>query len=566
VGRWRAGGAGVLLVLAGLGTGAPAAAQSLLDPACDRTAPAMAPLHLDPHRLAELRGQLEARPVGFTRSSTRRLHCLEGEEAPRLELLPVGGTLQNNSAYPRIQLQGLRWAGRGVSFDVGGGVAGSYGPLSAAFAPVFAWHQNRLFPTLEVRLPGTSPHAWYWRPTQIDWPQRFGAESFWWSHPGESYVRVDRFGAAFGFSTETLRWGPARRNPLIMSGAAPGFPHVFLGTTAPVNIGIGHLSLELSWGHLAESDYFDGDPLNDTRVLAGLVGSFAPRGLPGLSLGVARVHHRTLPPEGWTVLDYLTEPYGRPFENRPGDTLGGDNDLVSIFARWVIPAAELEVYLEYGREDYWENLVDLLMELDHSAAVTMGLQKLVPFRGREDERRLRVAFEVTSLVFPETQRSGRPELIWYTHSTVRQGHTHRGQLLGAPIGPASDAQALEIDILTPRWVAGVYVERIRHAADIYWQVYAPKYTNKGHDLEVTGGLRGAYQVPVPGLQVFGDLSLSGRYNRGFVALNTLFYETSYERNVSLQVGASWRPASLRSAASGGPASRPTPPATGAARP
>jgi hypothetical protein len=536
---------------------APAGGQVPDSRPCDHVGPAMAPLYLDPFRQAELRGTLEARPVGYVRGSSRRVLCLEGEEDPRLriQVLPLHATAQSNSSYPRIMLNGLRWAGRGLSAEVGGGVAAAWGPVSAALAPRFSYQQNREFETLPVRLPGYSPYAWYWRPSNIDWPQRFGGDSFWWAHPGESYIRVDAYGAALGFSTETLRWGPARRNPLLMSGAAPGFPHVFLGTSRPVNIGIGDFSLELTWGHLAESDYFDGDETNDTRLLAGLVAGLELRWLPGLTLGFSRAYSRTLPPEGWSLGDYLTEPFAQPLSNKFGDTFAADNDMASIFARWVFPASELEVYGEFARDDLWDGSVHLLMAPEHSGAITFGLQKLQRLSSDlDDQRRLRVAGEITSLNFSDTQRAGTWDVIFYTHSRVQQGHTHRGQLLGAPIGPSSDAQSLELDFLAGTWLAGLHVERVRYANDIYYNVHGIRYGYKGHDVEVTGGLRGAVLLPWADVQLTGDLSWSGRHNRGFVVLHSPEYERGYERNLSLQIGASWRPAFDRIGLAGGPAS------------
>jgi hypothetical protein len=526
--------------------------------ACHVLGPNGPPLFLDGLRIAELAGTLAPGPLAHVRPSTRRRAC-DPSSGPvagiRVDLLPVRALAQNNSAYPREDLNGLRWAGRGFSFDVSAGAAASWGPVSAAFAPVFAWHENRPFDFLEVTRPGTSPYAWYWRPRDIDWPQRFGGTSFAWWHPGESHLRVDAYGVAAGFSTETLRWGPARRNPLLMSGASPGFPHVFLGTSRPVGIGIGRLSAEAVWGHLAESDYFEGDEAYSRRMIAGLVVMLQPYVLDGLTIGIARSELRTIPPEGFSLLDYLLLPYAEPLANTPGGPFDGENQLFSVYARWAFPETGFEVYAEYGREDLWDGWDDFFKEIDHSAAIAFGIQKLTPLRG---DRSLRIAGEVASLNFSETQRSGRIETIWYTHHQVRQGYTHRGRLLGAPIGPGSDAQYLEVDVLSPGWVAGAYVSRIRFHKDNYYQSLASRYTYKGHDVELTGGVRGALLRMEPGIEVTAELALSGRYNRGWVDMLGPYNET-WERNLMLRLGASWRPAFGRTFRAGGPPSPPTQP-------
>lgn len=529
-------------LVAGLIAAAPAPlqAQGLLS-GCDRSAVVGAVVHLDALRIAEIRGDHRPDPLAAARPGTRRLRCDDAAESlPVLRLLPVAVVAAENTAYPRETLNGLRWGGRGLSSQLEAGIAAAWGPFTAAFSPAVAYHQNASFPSLPVQVPGSSSFAYYWRPRNIDWPQRFGRDPFWWSHPGESYVRADAFNVALGFSTERLRWGPARRNPLLMSGAAPGFPQVFLGTSRPADIRIGDVSVEAVWGHLAESDYFDTTSDNDRRMLAGLIAAFQPRGLETLTLGFSRAYQRTLPPGGLPLLDYLRAPYGGLLDN---DLLTGaaDNDLFSVFARWVFPASDVEVYGEFARDDFWDGWGDLLQEPEHSAGVTLGLQKLVEIGGGGREQWLRIAAEATSLNFSETQRSRRPEVIFYTHSSVVQGHTHRGQLLGAPIGPSSDAQSLEIDWLRQRWLAGFYVERVRYANDIYWQALADRYTTKGHDVEVTGGIRGALSLARQRLELSGEVAWSGRSNRHFIPQVGPMFETGFEHNVGLQVGAAWRP-------------------------
>lgn len=507
-----------------------------------------APLYLDGLRHAELHGQADLGPLAVVRGGSRRRLCAgpasEGW-SPNLSLHPVSGLLGTNSAYPRDVNNGLRWAGKGVSTSIRAGATLAWGPVSAAIAPVFAYQANAPFDILEVERPGSSPYAWYWHPTTIDWPQRFGQDDFWWADPGESYLRADAFGAAIGVSTESLRWGPGRRYPILMSGTAPGFPHVFLGTSTPANVGIGDLAVEAIWGRLTESDYFNADTDDDHRLLAGLVLAFRPAFPGGLTLGFARAYLRTIPPDGWDLRDYLFEPYSALLNNPRGGTFEADNELFSFFGRWVLPDAGFEVYGEFARDDQWDGWDDLLKEIDHAAAVLVGVQKLTPLgRDTASARELRIVAEAVSTNFPETQRSTRHEVIFYTHSAVSQGYTHRGQLLGAAVGPGGDAQYVAVDVIDGRWMLGLYGERVRFAKDTYYQALGARYTYKGHDLELTGGLRGTYR-PLPGLLVLGEIAWSGRYNRGWVDLLGP-YTLTYERNLNLQIGASWTPTFGRS--------------------
>src|SRR5690606_18326347 len=147
-----------------------------------------------------------------------------------------------------------------------GGIALRWGTLSAAAAPALIYEQNRAFDivTTEPR-PGYSHYIYRGHAGSIDWPRRPGDEPVRFVDLGQSYLRLDLFPIAIGISNENLWWGPARRNPLMMSSTAPGIPHLFLGSSRPLGLWIGRLEGELIWGRLDESEYFDSRPENDRR-------------------------------------------------------------------------------------------------------------------------------------------------------------------------------------------------------------------------------------------------------------------------------------------------------------
>jgi hypothetical protein len=529
------GGAGLLVV--GIGAG-PIAGQTGSDaaPPCEPAPFASPPLYTDSVRFGELIGTVSPLPWHVTRSSYRARACRDAGGKPTLTLLPFGTLFHVNSDYPSGGNDGLLWAGRGASILVRGGARASWGPISAALAPEVAHQENAAFDIIPVDRPNRSEFAWYWT-NNIDWPQRFGPHSYGSASLGESYVRADIAGFAAGLSTERMRWGPMRRYPVLMSGTAPGFPHAFVGTSRPRDIWLGRVSLELIWGRLQESEYFDTNPDNDDTLLAGLVAAFQPAVLPGLSLGFMRSYLRTIPPEGFGLGDYLTEPYTDLFTNTENLSIGAENQLLAFFARWVFPESGFEVYGEVARDDFWDGLDDLLQEPEHSMGIALGLQKLTELRSG---RHLRVAAEAINLNFSETQRSRRTENQFYTHAGVQVGYTHRGQLLGAPVGPMGDGQYLAIDVIDDRWMAGIFGERVRYANDIYWQALAFRYTTFGHDVELTGGVRGGYTFPRHGVRLSGSLGWSGRYNRGWVGLLGPYHRT-FDHNLAFQLMATWDP-------------------------
>lgn len=452
----------------------------------------------------------------------------------QVELLPVHGLFYVNQNYASDRNNGALWTGRGPSAQVGTGVALRWGPVSAAFAPRIAYQRNGDFATLPTGIQGFSPYVHRWHGRRIDWPQRFGPEPFWTADPGQSYVRIDAWGAALGVSTENLWWGPARRYPILLSNTAPGFPHVFLGTSRPVDVWIGHLAGEMLWGRLSESDYFDDNPANDHRLFAGLVLAFEPRGLPGLSLGFARSFLTYT--RGYDVLDYVFEPYTDVRNNTRGpDNPLGDNQLLSLFLRWALPESGFEVYGEWAREDHWEDFEDLISEPDHSQAYMLGLQKVLT----RDGYWLRIYGELAHLGTSTTVRSGRPGVTFYTHSQVKQGYTQRGQLLGAWIGPGSDAQAIGADLFRHWGSVGLLVERVRYDADTFYDAWARYYAFHGHDVELTAAVRQLlFLGPV---DLSWQLGYSFRRNRNYIGLDGVTWDFQSEANWSLELGLTWYP-------------------------
>jgi hypothetical protein len=113
-----------------------------------------------------------------------------------------------------------------------------------------------------------------------------------------------------------------------------------------------------------------------------------------------------------------------------GDLGGFDNQLASLFFRWVFPHAGLEVFGERGFEDQLYDLRDLILNPDHEREYMLGFQKVL----RMSPNRIDVLKgELVNYQEPTVARV-RGEGGIYVHSTLRQGHTNRGQLLGASPG------------------------------------------------------------------------------------------------------------------------------------
>ncbi|HEX6910989.1 MAG TPA: hypothetical protein VF142_11360, partial [Longimicrobium sp.] len=284
-----------------------------------------------------------------------------------------------NSAYPQGENDGPVWAGRGMTLSAAAGVQLRVGALSARLEPLVFWTENRDFDL--VPLADSIRFRDARTPRTVDLPQRFGDGSFARVDPGESWVRVDARGVAVGASTATQVWGPATDQPLVLGANAAGFPHVFLGTSRPWNVGIGRLHARILWGSLGQSAYSPMQGHGSRRFMSGVLGTFQPRGLDGLEVGIARFFHDPWP-HGGLGSKQLFRPVESFFKvslrgrDEPGGTVGTENQLASIFARWVLPRAGVEVYGEYMRDDYNWDVLDALLEPERSRGYLVGGRKV----------------------------------------------------------------------------------------------------------------------------------------------------------------------------------------------
>lgn len=423
----------------------------------------------------------------------------------RVSPAPVRAGFQYNGAYPDDRNNGALWAGRGTSGSFSAGIRVEVGPVSAGVAPVATYQQNEPYELRQTNRPGFSEfaHPFY---SGIDLPQRFGDDAYSETGWGQSYVRADAFGIAAGVSNENLWVGPAARYPILMSNTGPGFRHLFLGTSAPLDLWIAKFEGELVVGRLRESAHFDSNPENDENRLAMLVLGIQPRWLDGLELGFAR-SYMYQPREGDNDLAALFWPSET---NLPG------NELASVFGRWAFTESGAEIYGEWAREDRYFTLDnDLIPEIDHSQAYMIGFQKVTPIVATAARRMaVRVRGELVHLQEKAEPRPGRPLPTYYTHSSVRQGYTHRGQLLGAAVGPGGDGQFVGVDGLFAWGTAGVFVERVRRNDSSAAARQARFSFPYDHDTELTGGIRG--MALIGGFVLGGSVAYGQRWDRDFL--------------------------------------------------
>ena len=371
---------------------------------------------------------------------------------PSFSLLPVSIIQQYNSHHPYGWNDGSMIAAKGYQALVTAGFRASYGAFNIQVQPEFVTTTN----------PGFEANPSYGETKNAIFRKLY---------MGQSDIQTVIGKVSFGLSTMNLWWGPGIRSSLLMSNNAPGFLHGYFKSNAPIKTGIGDFEWQLIGGKLTSdtSQPYENtnlkkpvSPYNpDWRYLSAYVISYHPKWVPGLFLGMTRSiqrYHKDLQLSSSSFLNQYIPVITKAFQksNAQGDDTLNTDQLASFFFRWVLPKAKSEFYVEWGYNDYGQNIRDYLMTPTHSAAYIVGFKKVFPLK---DSTFLDFGFELT-------QMSQSPDYIlreagnWYTHGQISQGYTNENQILGAGAGLGSNVQSL-----TTTWVngwkkIGILLERV----------------------------------------------------------------------------------------------------------
>lgn len=456
---------------------------------------------LDRARIAEMMGQTKL-PHLLLRSPSV---LLRSQDTPPVRLRLLGPEVQfvHNSSIPWSMNNGGLWAGRGWSTRTIAGAALDLGRLHLVIAPEMVTIENRHF---DLRVPWIErppippdrsewQFEWYaYGPYSIDMPTRFGAERIQRVYPGQSSLSLAVGPIEIGTATENQWWGPGIGNALVLSNNAPGFPHAFVRASRPLRTRLGAIDFRWLVGGLRESDFFDTVSTNNLRSISAAAVTVGLRRPAGLTVGAARsvVSTATGWGDAWSGWFDVLRNTGRPNNVPFGDSAlypGGSEQITSLFARWVMPAANLETYVEWGRTELPASLRDLVQAPGHTQAYTLGLQWAREVR--RPGHLLRVHVENTSVERSASFRT-RPVGVWYTSRRVIQGYTNRGQPLGAAVGPGSSGQRIALDYSRPRVSLGLLAGRIRYNEDVRVISQFPSFKSWcTHDIYLYGGARGA---------------------------------------------------------------------------
>ncbi len=394
--------------------------------------------------------------------------------------LPVVLEQQTNTHHPYGMNDGSMIQARGYQTQFSAGFSAKIGPLSIQLRPEYVFADNTDFQTLTE-----APNETYTKPVianyynKIDLPDRFGDGNYEKLSWGQSSVRLSAGPVSVGLSNENLWWGPGVRNSLLMSNNASGFKHFSLNTTRPIKTYIGSFEAQVVSGRLEQSGVivstskqYKVKPI-DWRYFSGIVLTYQPKLFPGLYLGLDRVYTINRGNMGRGFKDYFPifgalpkDAYVNPDNTNSEDTADRDQ-MLSFFARYVLPESEAEVYFEWGRNDHAYDTRDAVVEPEHSRAYVVGFRKLVPLKSTDAFIQLGIEF---TQMQKGTTRETRDTPSWYIHSQVQDGYTNNGQILGAGIGPGSNLQSLDVSWVKGLKRIGLQFERMIHNNDLFYNM------------------------------------------------------------------------------------------------
>lgn len=442
-----------------------------------------------------------------------------------------------NTAAPYGQNDGALWQGKGYNTSLTAGARLEGYGFELTIKPQLSWSQNREFDYIAPNYSafdsdgnptifnGKASSYGYYGVASIDAPQRFGNKSFWTYDWGDTEIRWTWNTFTTGFGTQAIWLGPARLNPIIHSNNAASYPKFDIGlrktklTMPHFGWDLGYIEARGWWGKLTESDWFDNDDSNNHNLISGLSINYA---FPGIFRGFSVGLNRTMLSKWDDITPYTLFTIAVPGMKT---TAGHDeNDQrASITFEYLLDSVGLDLYLEWGRNDYTSGgIIPILQNPFHTEAWTAGIRK----KFQPDNFSFEILYEFTRL---DCSQDYDRLIPWYTtfysHHIVTQGHTNRGQVLGAGIGTGAISHYIEANFYTKKNKISLFAQRTNPDMDYTWFIDSKnENTNAEWNIKVLldFGLTCTHFVNQ-------NLSLSGGYTLDFIVNHLNKAETKTKR-------------------------------------
>lgn len=428
-----------------------------------------------------------------------------------------------NSASPYGVNDKALWQGKGFNLDFDVGARFECYGFEFTLKPELSFSQNMSFAY-------KAPHPYYSGATfkdkadtygyygipSIDAPQRFGNKPFFTYDWGDTEVRYSYKTFTLGFGTQHIWLGPAQINPILHSNNASSYPKFDIGMRKqPVILGrwnAGYMECRTWWGMLEESKYFDVDKTNNNNLITGLTFSYAPSFIPGFTVGINRIMLSKWKDKDWKTIFTLLIPVMR-------NSAGTDDrdQRASITFDYLFSFIGLDIYFEWGRNDYNQSLAHFLRYPFHTQGYTLGLKKtfriLPQLKGE-------ILLEHTNVEASKDYLSFiRWNTTFYAHHIITQGHTNKGQWLGPGIGTGGNSQYVGIKLFYPKGMSALFFQRVNPDNDFTWFLHGPKSKAEDGGHMAEDSIRTNYSVGVktlyyitPHLWINGQFVFITEYN------------------------------------------------------
>ena len=420
----------------------------------------------------------------------------------KIKILPIDYNIEINSHHPYNRNNGSMVPNRGYQHILSSGIYAEIGPLSIQLKPEYLFSENKDFEGFGEGPNGHYSAIWAKRYSlwnKIDMPERFGEKSINEILIGQSSIKLNYKGLSIGVSNENIWWGPSIRNSIMMSNHARGFKHITFNTNKPLTTKIGNFEWQIISGRLESSGFTPpnteiehaGTKLyipkinqrgrtDDWRYLQGYSITYSPKWISGLSIGFIRwAQAYSALYRGEYVWMEGNPSWFPAFQNlfRKNDRYQNyeqqTNQAAGVFLRWLWKESKAEIYFDYHHNDSKHNIRDLLLDSDHSRAVTIGLQKV--FKISNDNYLF--SWEWTQMEQSAT-RLLRNAGSWYEHGWTFDGYTNKGEVLGAGIGPGSNSQYFALNRIRDNEKLGLALEIIDQDNDFYHLAFATGINQK----------------------------------------------------------------------------------------
>jgi len=356
-----------------------------------------------------------------------------------IKLAPLQVDLQFNSFRPYGWNNGSMLMAKGIQTRLSTGISYTSKIFEANFQPEFVSAANRKYVT--SALYGKDPRGPYTK-----------------MFLGQSYAELKLWKIAAGFSNENIWLGPGQNSALIISNNAPGFGHLYFGTRAPIKTPIGSFEWKIIGAGLDQDSLLNSESYRHQpakfdrkwRYLNGFTFTYQPKFLPGVYLGFNRMVQFYNNKSDSSTIGFFNKyvpavsAFFKKKFNTQIDAPGQDDaqdQVASVFMRFLMPKEHLELYFEYGYNDFKANARDFFQDIQHSTAFIVGFKKLF---STTQKYHYALSGEVVQMAQSNSflvRNAGN----WYVSGALPQGLTHHNQILGAGSGIGNNIQSIQLE-------------------------------------------------------------------------------------------------------------------------